>query len=109
VALASARGLDALLTADAESPALSPLALPPVEVLKVPHQGSEDPGLEPVLARLGARVALISVGAGNSYGHPRPQTLAALGEAGAAVWRTDLDGDLTVTGGDGAVAVATDR
>jgi competence protein ComEC len=109
VALASAGGLDALLTADAESPALSQLALPRVEVLKVPHQGSEDPGLEPVLARLGARVALISVGEGNPYRHPRERTLDALRGVGAGVWRTDLDGDLTVTGAEGTVAVETAR
>ena len=50
------------------------------------------------------RVALISVGAGNNYGHPAPEVLGALGSGGARVLRTDLGGDLAVTatpGGSG--------
>jgi competence protein ComEC len=96
VALASADGLDALLTADAESPALAALPLPRVDVLKVSHHGSEDPGIGPVLARLRPRVALISAGEGNPFGHPRAQLLAAMAAAGVTVRRTDLSGDVSV-------------
>ena len=48
---------------------------PPVDVLKVPHHGSayQDPAL---LAAVRPRIALISVGAGNDYGHPAPATAA---------------------------------
>jgi competence protein ComEC len=109
VARASAGGLDALLTADAESPTIAPLAPAPVEVLKVGHHGSEDPGLAGLLRRIRPSVGLISVGAGNSYGHPRAATTAALAGAGIAVWRTDRAGDVTVTGSDGAVDVRTSR
>ena len=45
VAIVSAGGLDLLLSADAESPSLLPLALPRVDAMKVPHHGSADPGL----------------------------------------------------------------
>jgi competence protein ComEC len=105
VALASAGPLDVLLTADAESDALARLPLPAVEVLKVSHHGSEDPGLPAVLGRLRPRVAVVSAGEGNPFRHPRPETLAALAAAGVAAWRTDLSGDVTVTAPGGALSV----
>lgn len=70
---AEARGARALLTADAESEVLSRLELRPVDVLKVAHHGSADPGLPALLDRLRPRVAGIEVGAGNAYGHPAPR------------------------------------
>ena len=82
VALASADGLDALLTADAESDALAALALPPVDVLKVSHHGSEDPGLGPVLDRLRPAVAVVSAGEGNPFGHPRARDARRAGRRG---------------------------
>ena len=97
VAVASAGPLDVLLTADAESDALRRLVTGRVEVLKVSHHGSEDPGLAAELARLRPRVALISAGEGNAFRHPRPETLDALAAAGVAAWRTDRSGDVTVS------------
>jgi competence protein ComEC len=84
-------GFDLLLPADAESDVLARLALPRVDVLKVSHHGSEDPGLPAVLDRLRPSVAAIEVGRGNSYGHPASTTVAAL-KAVPHVWRTDRDG-----------------
>jgi len=96
-----ARGARALLTADAESGVLSQLELRPVDVLKVSHHGSADPGLPAVLDRLRPRIAGIEVGAENTYGHPAPSTLAALARVPVVV-RTDRDGtvrlDLTAPG-----------
>lgn len=109
VALASAGGLDALLTADAESDALARLALPRVDVLKVSHHGSEDPGLPAVLHRLRPAAAVVSAGEGNPFGHPRAETLAALAAGGVATWRTDRSGDVTVTASGAGVAVAASR
>jgi competence protein ComEC len=109
VALASAGGLDALLTADAESGALAPVATAAVDVLKVSHHGSEDPGLAALLARLRPRVAVISAGEGNPFRHPRPETLAALAAGRVVTWRTDLSGDVTVTAAGGALAVSGTR
>jgi competence protein ComEC len=40
---------------------------------------------------------VISVGRHNRYGHPAPETIARLGAAGVAVWRTDVNGTVTVT------------
>lgn len=72
-------------------------ALPPVDVLKVAHHGSayQDPVL---LSRVAPRLALISCGEDNQYGHPSARTVAALRAGGAAVLRTDRDGTLAVTG-----------
>ena len=100
-----------LLTADAESDVLAGLDLRPVDVLKVAHHGSADEGLPALLGRLRPRVATVSAGAGNRYGHPAPPTLRALRAAGTAVLRTDRDGTIRLTpGGSGgrALTVATD-
>ena len=67
-----------LLTADAESDVLAGLDLRPVDVLKVAHHGCADAGLPALLGRLRPRVATVSVGAENRYGHPAPPTLRAL-------------------------------
>ncbi len=88
---------DLLLTADAESNVLSGLSLPVVEALKVSHHGSDDPGLPGLLTRLRPEVAVIEVGAHNSYGHPTRATLAALGAAVPLVRRTDRDGTVRLT------------
>jgi len=77
------------------------------DVLKVAHHGSrlQDPAL---LAQLRAPVALISVGAGNTYGHPAPGTLDLLRADGSQVFRTDQRGDIAVArASDGTVLVAT--
>jgi competence protein ComEC len=91
--------LDFFLPADAESDVTGGLPLPPVEVLKVAHHGSEDEDLPALLDRLRPRVAVIEVGEGNRYGHPAAPTLAELARARAGVYRTDRDGEVTVTAG----------
>jgi competence protein ComEC len=96
---ATTRGLGALVPGDAESPILLPLGLPRADVLAVPHHGSADPGLPALLRRVAPTVALVSSGEGNRFGHPAPQTLRALREAGVPVRRTDGDGDLRVMAG----------
>jgi competence protein ComEC len=91
VAHVSAGEFDLLLPADAESDVTAALDLPPVEALKVAHHGSADEGLPILLDRLEPRIAAIEVGAGNTYGHPAPSTLAALRTVPDVV-RTDRDG-----------------
>lgn len=93
VLIASFGETDVFLPADAESEVTARLPLGPVEVLKVAHHGSADPGLPDELRDLRPRVAVISCGRDNDYGHPRPETLAALtAVSGIAVYRTDEDG-----------------
>ena len=102
VLVASYGRVDALFTADAESDVIVPLRPPPVEVLKVAHHGSRDERLGDLLEQTRPRIAVISVGARNDYGHPAPSTLAALERAPAlTVLRTDRDGRVVVES-DGA-------
>jgi competence protein ComEC len=110
VALASYGATDVLLTADAESDVTGRLRIPPVEVLKVAHHGSEDPGLPDLLRTLRPRVAVISVGEGNDYGHPRPETLAALRAfPGLETLRTDLNGRIVVESDGRTITVRSQR
>lgn len=95
---AEAPGARALLTADAESDVLSRLDLRAVDLLKVAHHGSADPGLPALLTRLQPQIAGIEVGEDNTYGHPAPPTLTALAGVPAVV-RTDRDGSVRVERG----------
>ncbi|HEY3020882.1 MAG TPA: ComEC/Rec2 family competence protein [Solirubrobacteraceae bacterium] len=106
VARVSEGAFDVLLTADAESPVTLPLGLPAVDVLKVAHHGSADPGLPALLTRLHPQLAAIEVGRQNPYGHPAPATLAAL-RAVPRVVRTDRDGTVRVTVAGGRMTVRT--
>jgi len=79
------------------------------DVLKVAHHGSglQDPVL---IAQLRAPVALISVGVGNTYGHPAQKTLDLLRTSGSEVFRTDQRGDIAVCRtSDGTVLVSSRR
>ena len=82
-------------TADAEAEAV-PIDPGPVDVLKVAHHGSEDAGLDGLLDRSAPRLAVISVGADNPYGHPSAATLATLAEHRVAALRTDETGEVTI-------------
>ena len=116
VLLAEVRGIRMLLLGDVEVAAQvalrTSLAGPGVDIVKVAHHGSrfQDPALASWTA---GRVALISVGEGNRYGHPAPETLRAWEYAGALVARTDLAGDVAIIGPDdepgAALGVVTRR
>ena len=110
VLVASYGQTDALFTADAESDVTGRLQLPPVEILKVAHHGSADAGLGDELKELRPRIAVISVGAGNDYGHPTPSTLATLNAVpGLAVYRTDLNGRVVVESDGRRISVRASR
>ena len=111
--LARVRGVSVLLVGDAEVEQqhallaeLGPDALR-ADVLKVAHHGSsyQDPEL---FDAVDPRVALVSVGADNSYGHPSPPVLRRLADNGARVLRTDLDGDIAVVSTSDGLAVVTE-
>ena len=77
-----------------------------VNVLKVPHHGSRYQNL-PFLQSLGARLAVISVGLHNDYGHPAPETVAGLEATGERVLRTDRDGSVAVVERGGVLSAVT--
>jgi competence protein ComEC len=89
-----------LLTGDAEAPQLAGILSAAGETgfdaLKVGHHGSRDAVTPRQLEEMGCRFAMISVGADNRYGHPTPETLAVLDDAGVRIYRTDLNGDIRI-------------
>lgn len=92
---------DAVLTGDAEGPPQTAMAAAgrsgEVEVLKVPHHGSPN-GLTQAGAELWSpEVAIVSVGAGNRFGHPDQAVVGMLAQAGSRVLRTDERGDVVIS------------
>ena len=79
----------------------------PVTIMKVDHHGSNTSSTPGFLNAFPPKIAVIQVGADNSYGHPTPETLARLRRVGARVFRNDENGDVIVTikGGEASVAV----
>jgi len=65
----------------------------PIDVLKVPHHGSQTASSEEFLNTLKPKIAVIEVGE-NNYGQPHPGTLKRLNAIGAQIFRTDLDGTI---------------
>jgi competence protein ComEC len=106
VMVARWRGFRMLLSADAEAES-TPLDPGPLDVLKVAHHGSDDAGLGDLLDRTRPRLAVISVGAGNPFGHPTPGTLATLAGHGVPVLRTDRDGTVVIEVDRGGIHVRT--
>jgi competence protein ComEC len=106
VLLARWRDFSMLLTADAEAEDV-PVDPGPVDVLKVAHHGSDDAGLDRLLDRITPKLAVISVGAGNPYGHPTAATLATLATHHVPTLRTDRDGTIVLDVGPATVAVGT--
>ncbi len=112
VLIADVADRSVLLTGDLEAPAqaavVPDLAGRRYDVVKVPHHGSANVAVGFATA-VPASVALVSVGAGNDYGHPAASTLAAWTGVGALVVRTDQAGDVAVVGTATGVGVVTRR
>jgi len=81
---------------DAEASMISAGLPLQVTILKVGHHGSRYSSSPAFLAQVKPEVAIYSAGTGNLYGHPHPETLAALAAAGARVYGTDVNGTITV-------------
>lgn len=105
----SSGDLSLLFTGDATDQTLADLLLDPdalrSTVYVPPHHGAETPHAEALVAAVRPRVALLSVGASNRYGHPTPATLAAL--ADVATYRTDRHGTVEVQRDGGRLLVRT--
>lgn len=94
-------GRTLLLLGDAEAHAESALLARglrgPVDVMKVGHHGSRTSSTDAFVAALAPRLAIVSAGVGNRFGHPHDEVVARLGAHGATVLRTDDDGGIVVT------------
>lgn len=65
-----------------------------VDILKVPHHGSKFSSSKEFLNELRPKIAVIEVGAKNTYGHPTKEALQRLAEVGAKIYRTDQNGTI---------------
>jgi competence protein ComEC len=90
---------------DAEAAELARRRAPPVDVLFVPHHGSRAGVTSRLLATIDPALACISVGAGNTFGHPAAETLQALEQAGVPIVRTDRSGWISLARFSGGLAV----
>ena len=95
---------------DLEPPAQSQIApsLHHVDIYKVSHHGSKYQD-ETLMKILKPQVAIISVGEGNSYGHPALSTIAALRAGGARVVRTDRDGAIALSARGHKISIRTSK
>ena len=100
-ALCTTGSFDALFTGDMDANSeyllIARNKLPDIEVLMAGHHGSRYSTGGDLLAEVTPEVGVVSCGAGNSYGHPHEEALRRLTDAGAAVYRTDLQGNIHIT------------
>ncbi len=100
-----------LLTGDAETPVEKEFAssAAPVTVLKAGHHGSKTSSSKTLLDVIQPEYCVVSVGAGNSYGHPSQEVLDRLERMGCQIYRTDLQGTVVVRVEEGQLYVDTAR
>ncbi|OGV96966.1 hypothetical protein A2W24_02465 [Microgenomates group bacterium RBG_16_45_19] len=94
------REIEALLTGDIslnEEKELVKVGLSQAEILKVAHHGSKTSTSEELLAAIEPKIAIVEVGEKNTYGHPQATVLDRLKAHGSLIWRTDLNGQITVS------------
>ena len=76
-------------------------------ILKVGHHGSRTSTSPELLEHWRPQIALISCGRGNTFGHPAPEVLRRLDAIGARIYRTDVDGQITIDSDGRTVSVHT--
>ena len=89
-----------LFTGDAETLSETDMlenGVPPCDVLKVGHHGSSTSSSEAFIEAVSPQIAVISVGDGNSYGHPHASILDRLEAHDVQIYRTDLCGTIMIT------------
>ena len=112
VLLGEAAGRRFLLAGDVEAEAEAVIVArspPRVDLLKVAHHGSDSSSTTPFLDAIMPAAAVVSVGAGNDFGHPSAAVLGALARRGTAVYRTDLQGTVDAALDATGVAIRTER
>jgi competence protein ComEC len=98
-----------LLTGDIEAAGEDALGGVPAQVLKVPHHGSRSSSTPRFVAAVSPRIAVVSVGHANRFGHPHPDVVDRYARAGVWLLRTDRDGAVTVSTDGERVFVRTFR
>jgi beta-lactamase superfamily II metal-dependent hydrolase len=78
-------------------------------VLNVGHHGSNAASSVPFLQKVSPKIAVISAGAGNQYGHPTKPVLERLKQVNATIYRTDLDGSIVISSDGAKVKVETEK
>jgi competence protein ComEC len=78
-------------------------------VLKVPHHGSAGSSGYQFLREVNPRYSVISVGEGNSYGHPTEEALSKYRDLGTELYRTDYHGDVTMTSDGSKIVISTQK
>ena len=112
VVMVTAGTVNLLFTGDMESEAERDLLQAgglTAAVLKVGHHGSNTSSTTDFLRAVSPRVAIISVGADNSYEHPSAATLARLREVGADIYRTDRHGTIVLMTNGKNFSIRTER
>lgn len=98
-----------LLTGDAEKQIEAAMEPGRIDVLKVGHHGGKNATTEAFLDSTRPVFAIISSGAGNSFGHPHPDVLARLASYRTTLLRTDLEGRVTIRSDGRRLSVDTYR
>lgn len=80
-----------------------------VDILKMSHHGSNTSSSKDLLYFIRPEYTVISVGAGNDYGHPHKEPMERLQEYCPNIYRTDESGNVTFTIKEGEISVATER
>ena len=94
---------------DAEAELLSRMNDLRVDLYKVSHHGSSTSSSQELIDALQPPVAVISCGTDNDYGHPHTEITQRLQDAGAQMWRTDLEGSILFTVKDGVLQVRPEK
>ena len=90
-------GVSYLFTGDANDVVESSRSWPEIDILKVGHHGSRTSTTTEFLNQTKPKIALISVGKDNKYGHPTDDTLSRLTNIGSKIYRTDEDETILIT------------
>ena len=98
-----------LFMGDAEKENEETRQWPQTTVLKVGHHGSNTSSSQKFLNEVKPEIAVISVGTGNMYGHPKQTTLNKLTKIGAKIYRTDENGTVTITTDGKTSTVTTEK
>jgi len=108
ILLVSYKGFDAILTGDSQKEGLNQVLVPhlasqgvalrsySIEVLQVPHHGSKTGLTSEIIDKIDPRLAVISVGKKNKYGHPRKEILEILKNKNIKILRTDQNGEIEI-------------